>query len=129
MYQEIHELNIGLEEKIQTRTQTITNINAALSESQKSIKNLLDNAGQGFLSFSTDLLIKPDYSSECETLFSCNIGGLDFFNTFTRRRKPKTHKRDYRQILRDPRFLQERSLFNFITYTIANSEPCCRHSV
>ncbi len=92
MYQEIHELNIGLEEKIQTRTQTITNINAALSESQKSIKNLLDNAGQGFLSFSTDLLIKPDYSSECETLFSCNIGGLDFSTLLPEDVNPKLIK-------------------------------------
>ncbi|MCX7748140.1 MAG: DUF3369 domain-containing protein [Clostridia bacterium] len=37
------------------------------------IKNLLDNAGQGFLSFTEDLLVEKEYSLECEKIFECDI--------------------------------------------------------
>jgi len=43
----------------------------ALSENR--YRNLLDNAGQGFLSFGKDLIIDHEYSSECKKIFDCNI--------------------------------------------------------
>jgi len=38
-----------------------------------SIKNLLDNAGQGFLKFEKNLLIDIEYSSECEQIFKQKV--------------------------------------------------------
>lgn len=39
------------------------------------LRNLLDSAGQGFLSFSDDLLIEKEYSLECEYIFGMQIEG------------------------------------------------------
>ncbi|WP_006520970.1 hypothetical protein [Desulfoscipio gibsoniae] len=41
------------------------------------IKNLLDNAGQGFLTFGKDLLVKQEYSAECARIFGQKIGKLN----------------------------------------------------
>lgn len=40
-----------------------------------SINNLLNNAGQGFLYFSEDLIVKPEYSSACIYIFGEKIAG------------------------------------------------------
>ncbi|MDR3541423.1 MAG: [Fe-Fe] hydrogenase large subunit C-terminal domain-containing protein [Desulfosporosinus sp.] len=61
---ELELLNDGLEQTVALRTQ--------------SIRNLLDNAGQGFLSFGSDLLIHNEYSSECTKIFARDIHGLRF---------------------------------------------------
>ena len=45
----IQEYNVGLERKVEEKT--------------AAIRNLLDNAGQGFLSFGSDLQINQEYSS------------------------------------------------------------------
>lgn len=42
-------------------------------EKTESIKNLLDNAGQGFLTFGIDLLVDENYSLECKTIFNREI--------------------------------------------------------
>lgn len=39
------------------------------------IRNLLDNAGQGFLSFGKDLIISEEYSQECVNIFERPIDG------------------------------------------------------
>lgn len=44
----------------------------------KSIRQLLDNAGQGFLYFGEDLVIKSEYSLECTHIFGREVGGLSF---------------------------------------------------
>lgn len=61
---ELAQLNEGLEQTVALRTQ--------------SIRNLLDNAGQGFLSFGSDLLINNEYSAECARIFKRDIHGLRF---------------------------------------------------
>ncbi|MFC1477658.1 response regulator [candidate division KSB1 bacterium] len=43
-----------------------------LTKSQK-VKNLLDNAGEGFLMFGRDLKIENEYSEECRRIFGTNI--------------------------------------------------------
>jgi len=48
--------------------------NAYLSRTLK-LQNLLDNVGQGFLTFGEDLLINPEYSLECEDMIACDIDG------------------------------------------------------
>ena len=44
----------------------------------QALRNLLNNAGQGFLSFGSDLLIHDEYSSECTKIFTKAIHGLKF---------------------------------------------------
>jgi CheY-specific phosphatase CheX/two-component sensor histidine kinase len=60
----LSEWNKGLEQTIQRRT--------------GSVRNLLDNAGQGFLTFGADLAVGPEFSSECYNIFHCNINGMAF---------------------------------------------------
>ncbi len=49
-----------------------------VAERTQSLRNLLDNAGQGFLTFGADLLINEDYSAECRHIFGRDIQGTDF---------------------------------------------------
>lgn len=42
------------------------------------LRNLLNNAGQGFLSFGPDLLVREEYSSECVRIFGGAIVGAKF---------------------------------------------------
>lgn len=60
----LSEWNKGLEQSISERT--------------ASIRNLLDHAGQGFLTFGPSLSIAAEYSSECSNIFSCDIAGKAF---------------------------------------------------
>ncbi len=55
-----------------------------LREKNDSIKNLLDNAGQGFLSFGPDFAISNEYSMECVQLFRGPIGGKNFLELIKR---------------------------------------------
>ncbi len=52
-----------LDQKVIERTQAIT--------------DLLDNAGQGFLSFNTDLIIFKEYSKQCIEIFGRKIEGMN----------------------------------------------------
>lgn len=58
------EWNKDLEQTIQRRT--------------ASVRNLLDNAGQGFLTFGADLAVDSEFSSECHNIFGFNINGKSF---------------------------------------------------
>ncbi|MBF0101530.1 MAG: response regulator [Desulfobacterales bacterium] len=42
------------------------------------IRNLMDNAGQGFLSFKLDMIVDNDYSQECLHIFDADIKGAWF---------------------------------------------------
>lgn len=69
LHEEINDLNTNLEEKVDQKTTEVT--------------TLLDNAGQGFLSFGCDLIIHEQYSKECikllgEHLYGKNIANLLF---------------------------------------------------
>ncbi len=50
----------------------------AIRERTASIRNLLDNAGQGFLTFGSDLSVASEFSSECLNIFNCDIAGKPF---------------------------------------------------
>lgn len=50
----------------------------AVMEKTASIRDLLDNAGQGFLSFGISLLIRNNYSNECIKIFGDTIEGKNF---------------------------------------------------
>jgi len=50
-------------------------LEAKVKERTKQVKTLLNNADQGFLSFSSDMLVHNEYSSKCSEIFGCEIGG------------------------------------------------------
>nr|HPG30481.1 HAMP domain-containing protein [bacterium] len=50
----------------------------SVREKTASIKNLLDNAGQGFLSFGNSLAVDKDYSIECVKIFGKEIENCRF---------------------------------------------------
>lgn len=51
---------------------------SSLREKTQSVRNLLDNAGQGFLSFGADLMVKSEYSSECCKIFDSEISDQNY---------------------------------------------------
>ena len=44
-------------------------------QGQKRVRNLLDNSGQGFLSFGVDLLVDPELSRACELMLGPSVSG------------------------------------------------------
>lgn len=60
-----------------TMINTINEQNHQLLSFGQKVKNLLDNAGQGFLSFDENFVIESEYSKECVKLLSKNIAGKD----------------------------------------------------
>lgn len=48
----------------------LSKFNTAIKQSQRQVRTLLDNSGQGFLSCGLDLCVKPQYSAECKIIFS-----------------------------------------------------------
>lgn len=47
----------------------------AIREKSEQIASLLDNSGQGFLSFGSDLIIEPAYSRACEAMLGRSLAG------------------------------------------------------
>ena len=66
LHEEIYELNENLEDKVKEKTQKVT--------------TLLDNAGQGFLTFNKEFIIDDEYSNECEKLFGKKIAQENIIN-------------------------------------------------
>jgi len=63
LHQEIYELNTNLEKLIEEKTKKVT--------------TLLNNAGQGFLTFNKEFIIDAEYSKECEKYLGKNIANVD----------------------------------------------------
>ena len=47
---------------------------------ENEIKNILDNAGQGFLTFGRDLIIDREYSLECEKIFGFKVNRVNILD-------------------------------------------------
>lgn len=62
-----------------------------LQKIQQDMRNLLDNAGQGFLTFSNDLIVDNKYSAECLNIFGTKIEGQNIvdlaFNIYSEEQK------------------------------------------
>lgn len=65
----------------------------------KAIRNLLDNAGQGFLFFGWDMLISGEYSAECAKIFGTEIGGKDVRELLAKFFSDK-EKQDFEDVLK-----------------------------
>lgn len=82
---ELRKLNEELEERVEERTAHLQEelegrerIETALLDETEKIQSLLDNAGQGFLTFGIDLKVDVEYSEECRKLFNGEIWGSLF---------------------------------------------------
>ena len=65
-------------ERERSFSQTIASNNAELERRNQAIKNLLNHAGQGFLSFSRDFIIDHEYSAECTRIFDRELHDLSY---------------------------------------------------
>lgn len=95
MMREIEEHSQSLEAKVKERT--------------AAIKDLMDNTGQGFLSFGSNLIISAEYSKPCETFFKGKIDGIDAINLLFGKpfMPPEEHRKrnqagDLREIMEIP---------------------------
>ncbi|OLN30530.1 Signal transduction histidine kinase CheA [Desulfovibrio sp. DV] len=82
----LHEAN---ETEIRNRRQ-IEEKSLELREKNESIKNLMDNAGQGFLSFGQDLAVSGEYSLECVQIFRVPMEGRNFLELMAKHVSPET---------------------------------------
>lgn len=55
----------------------LSKLNQKIQQSQEKITLLLDNAGQGFLTFKNDFKVDSEYSKECEKLLGEDISNKD----------------------------------------------------
>lgn len=56
--------------------ETNANLEKIVMERTLDLQNILDNAGEGFLTFGNDLTVNPGYSKGCEEIFQKPIAGL-----------------------------------------------------
>ena len=82
-------LNEANETEIRNRKQ-IEEKSLELREKNESIKNLMDNAGQGFLSFGQDLAVSGEHSLECVHIFRVPMEGRNFLELMARHVPPET---------------------------------------
>ena len=61
--------------ELEAITNDLLETNLILESKSLQIKNILDNVGQGFLTFGLDLLIDDEYSQECNLIFSQSPAG------------------------------------------------------
>ncbi|SHE60116.1 two-component system, chemotaxis family, sensor kinase CheA [Marinitoga hydrogenitolerans DSM 16785] len=74
----IKELNLELSVKSKILENWNKDLEKEINKKTKDIKLLLDNAGEGFLTFNKDYIIGKEYSNECIGIFGKNIEGLNF---------------------------------------------------
>lgn len=78
-----HETEIRNRRQIEEKSQQ-------LREKNESIKNLMDNAGQGFLSFGQNLAVSGEYSLECVQIFRVPMEGRNFLELIGKHVSPET---------------------------------------
>ena len=101
LHEEIYELNVNLEDKIKIKTQEVS--------------RLLNNAGQGFLTFDKSFSIDEEYSNECEKLLGDDIKNKDISAIlFNDEDKAKYFKEDILDMLNQKDKVIQRSLLSLL---------------
>jgi two-component system chemotaxis sensor kinase CheA len=101
LHEEIHELNTNLEQRIEEKTMKIT--------------TLLNNAGQGFLTFDKNFIIDEEYSKECDKFFGNNLTNLDISNIlFNDDDKKKTFKQNIQNMLKIKNPIAQKSMITLL---------------
>jgi len=68
-------LQVSSKDEIGNLVEHLNDMRSNLELTVTNMKNLLDNAGQGFLSISNNCYIDKEYSLECRKIFGFDIGG------------------------------------------------------
>ena len=101
--QEITQLNESLERRVEARTKE-------LETAHQKVSLLLDSSAQGFLAVDKELIIDPEYSKVCDTIFERQITGLcvaDLLFPNNRTQKANLHKNIKRIINEEDEFIQD----------------------
>lgn len=72
-----YELENQNEELVESRIQ-VEKVQKQIIQSNRSVRILLNNASQGFLTFSKDMKVEKEYSQECVRIFGTEIAGREF---------------------------------------------------
>ena len=88
-------------------------------ERTKSISDLLDNAGQGFLSFDISLTVMKEYSAQCVEIFGKKIDNLNILEILYPRQW-EDYLFDYASLRRDSEIVIAEDSFK---YCIENEKP------
>lgn len=66
--EKVYDEQLIVQKELEARTNQLTEV-------VNKIRNLLDHAGQGFVSFGKDLIVAEEYSAECVMIFNREIAG------------------------------------------------------
>ncbi|MFA9399044.1 MAG: ATP-binding protein [Clostridiaceae bacterium] len=67
-------------EELEAMADELKESNNMLNKKNYDYQNIMDNVGQGFITFADDLIIDDEYSLECEKIFKIKINALNFPN-------------------------------------------------
>lgn len=110
------------DQKIQNAYIEIESAWKVAQEASRAKSEFLDNSGQGFLSFGEDLMVNPEYSRECETLFGQPVGGEDISDLLFADEEPSFKKNFQRAVsltLNEPLDLKQELYLSLL-------KPCYR---
>jgi len=88
-YEELTAMNEELESSYNELDRKVEERTYELNTTTVALKTLLDNTEEGFLTFSESLIIDPEYSLQCETIFGKRISNRSI-STILGNEKPET---------------------------------------
>jgi two-component system, chemotaxis family, sensor kinase CheA len=72
-FSEIHYEILDVDQLLLAQSKIYSKILEQLKISMNCVNNLLDNSGEGFLTFSEDLLVESQFSAECINIFNADL--------------------------------------------------------
>ncbi len=94
-------------------------LNKTIQKSRNKIAVLLDNAGQGFLTFDTNFIVDDEYSTECTKILGNNIASQDIADLlFTDSAKKEFFKNTLKLLLQEKNEIKRKSLISLLPQII-----------
>jgi len=87
------------------------NLEEKIAEKTADIRNLLNNAGQGFLSFDEDLITNEEYSQECLNIFNQEIGGINIVELLSKQEEQREFLKDILKTIFNSKDLDEIKMY------------------
>lgn len=112
--------------ELEALTISLAETNQTLEEKNSQLENLFNNVGQGFLSFSRDLLIRPEYSYECLNIFRQNPTGKRLSNLIYPQDEKQAELMDtlFREIIQEPDQLRLEVFLSLLPEEVTLYERC-----